>query len=58
VNNESYIEGLRYELGGAVQRGDKAHEKAVKAELDRASGREPEKAVQPAPAESRARAKK
>ena len=44
-NKESYIEGLRYELAGALQRGDKDHEKAVKAELDRASGKKVEKAV-------------
>lgn len=51
--NESYIEGLRYELAGAVRSGDKAHEKAVKAELDRAAGKKAEKAVAPKTAETR-----
>jgi len=50
---ESYIEGLRYELAGAVRRGDKDHEKAVKAELDRVSGKKVEKAVPPKATESR-----
>jgi len=51
--NESYIEGLRYELAGAVQSGDKAHEAAVKAELDRASGKPLETAVAPKATEFR-----
>ena len=49
----SYVEGLRYELAGAIQSGDKAHEKAVKAELDRATGKKVEKAVPPKATESR-----
>ena len=50
----SYVEGLRYELAGAIQSGDKAHEKAVKIELDRAAGKKPaEKAVAPKTTESR-----
>lgn len=53
--NESYVKGLRYELSGAVQSGDKAHEKAVKAELDRASGKKVEKAVLPKSTETRSK---
>jgi len=51
--NESYVEGLRYELSAAVQHGDKAHEEAVKAELDRASGKPLETVVAPKTTESR-----
>ena len=50
---ESYIEGLKYELAGALRSGDKEHEKAVKAELDRATGKKVEKAVPPKTTESR-----
>lgn len=35
AHDESYVEGLRYELRGAIEKADKAHEKAVRAELDR-----------------------
>ena len=51
--NESYVEGLRAELAGAIQHGDKAHQAAVKAELDRATGKPVEKAVRPKTTESR-----
>ena len=50
---ESYIEGLRYELRGAIQNNDAVHAKAVKAELDRASGKKVENAVPPKTTESR-----
>lgn len=50
---ESYIEGLRYELRGAIQNSDAVHAKAVKAELDRVSGKKVEKAVPPKTTESR-----
>ena len=49
----SQIEGLRYELAGAIQHGDKVHEKAVKAELDRVTGKPSEKAVAPKTTETR-----
>jgi hypothetical protein len=38
MSDESYIDGLKYELAGAQRSGDKDHEKAVKAELARVSG--------------------
>ena len=51
---ESYVEGLRYELRGAIQNGDANHAKAIKAELDRVSGKKPtEKVVAPKATESR-----
>jgi hypothetical protein len=50
LNIESYLEGLKNELKGALQAGDKDHEKAVKAELSRASGKNVETAVKAAPA--------
>jgi len=56
-NTEAYIEGLRYELAGAVQNGNKEHETAVKAELGRVSRKPAEKAVAPKTTETR-RAKK
>ena len=49
----SYVEGLRSELAGAIQHGDKVHEKAVKAELDRVSGKPTEKVVAPKSTETR-----
>jgi hypothetical protein len=45
MSDESYIEGLKRELAGAVQSGDKDHEKAVKAELARVSGGKKETAT-------------
>ena len=55
MNNaeESYVEGLRYELAGAVRNGDKVAQAAVKAELDRVTGKKVEKAVPPKTTESR-----
>ena len=52
-NVEAHIEGLRAELAGAIQHGDKVHEKAVKAELDRVTGKPLEHAVAPKPTETR-----
>ena len=52
---ESYIEGLRYELTGAIRSGDKVAQAAVKAELDRVTGKKVEKAVTPKTTETRSK---
>jgi hypothetical protein len=44
-NEKSYIEALKVELAGVVRSGDKVAQSAVKAELDRVSGKKVEKAV-------------
>lgn len=49
----SYVEGLKYELRGAVEKADKVAQAAVKAELDRVAGKKPtEKAVAPSKLET------
>ena len=53
AETDSYIEGLRAELAGAVQSGNKDHEKAVRSELDRVGGNPVETAVAPVDTESR-----
>ena len=52
MNVESYIEGLKAELRGALHSGDKDHEKAVKAELARVGKPEKETTSKPAPSET------
>lgn len=54
-NIESYVEGLKAELRGAVQAKNKDHAAAVKAELDRVSAPAVEKAVAPAAPETAAK---
>ncbi len=53
ISPQTYIEALKHELAGVVRSGDKDAQKAVKAELDRASGTKPEKAVRAKTTESR-----